>query len=109
MMTDYYAPENRRQRMVDYQRQGIGLVLGFDGNWHADHLVGLEREQVELLVNAEMALTHEPCRMSGGHAAGAPAFKSTTCPACGQGVVVNSRGVLMPHTVTKDLSNEEEK
>lgn len=101
-MTDYYSPENRQQRMVDYQRQGIGLVLGFDGNWHADHLVGLEREQVELLVNAEMALTHDSCAGSGGLAVGADRLTAVPCHHCGQKVVVNARGILMPHTVIKE-------
>jgi hypothetical protein len=102
MRGDYYSPENRQARMSDYQRQGIGLVLGFDGHWHADHLEGLERAQVELLVNAESALTHDACP-AGGSPAGAKAFTVSPCRSCGQGVVVNSRGLVMPHTVAKEL------
>lgn len=101
-MTDYYAPENRAERMAEYQRRGIGLVLGFDGNWHADHLTGLEREQVELLVNAEMALTHDVCAAGGAQIAPAGTFRAP-CPTCGQDVGTNVHGVAMPHTTVKEL------
>jgi hypothetical protein len=98
----YYSHQQRHARLVEAQRQGVGLMLGDDGHWHADALPeGLERAQVELAVNAELALTHHACEMGGKYVDPTnPVYQRVfSCPLCGIATSANASGKVMPHTV----------